>query len=197
MPPVETEIRCGLHLSNFVFVWTGSWFVSVAFWTRSMTLVQVGLLAVTFHLAHRRDFSCHLSRAIHTHSAKPATSNSVAAACAPKVLDSSGLSELYRGCFVSIPLNNSNRTLEMAVVVWSRDIAASSMSFTWSDPVLHYGLESSTFSFQLLSLDVVCVVSCSIITFHAVAVIDIILPQWRGWDLVKSRLLISAREFAR
>jgi len=60
-----------------------------------------------------------------------------------------------------------------------------------------YGLESITFSSQLLSLDVVCVFSCSIITNQAVAVADIILPHSRGWDLVKSRLLISAREFAR
>jgi len=34
-----------------------------------------------FYIAHRRDFSCHLSHAIHTYWPKPATSNSVAAAC--------------------------------------------------------------------------------------------------------------------
>ena len=31
------------------------------------------------HLAHRRDFSCHVSHTKHTHGAKPSTSNSVAA----------------------------------------------------------------------------------------------------------------------
>jgi len=33
-----------------------------------------------FYIAHRRDFSCHLSHAIHTHWPRPATNNSVTAA---------------------------------------------------------------------------------------------------------------------